>query len=167
MRPSKPLSVRSIDDSFAGTAPTTKEHLAVYCATVLNVKLPYPSCGENHQSPLDALWAAYADEDYFAIWHAMRGSGKTYMLVSFLCREFIQAPIRDHRSGWFIRAVPEMRIISVRVLAAPFCGKSDEENVSGKGCWWKRFPAYKWILGHGSCRLSKVCSWSSPATSPT
>jgi hypothetical protein len=73
--------VRSIDDSFAGTAPTTKEHLAVYCATVLNVKLPYPSCCENHQSPLDALWAAYADEDYFAIWHAMRGSGKTYMLA--------------------------------------------------------------------------------------
>jgi hypothetical protein len=64
-----------------GKAPETKEHLAIYCATVLNVKVPHPAYCEAHQSPLDALWAAYADEDHFAIWHAMRGSGKTLMLA--------------------------------------------------------------------------------------
>lgn len=73
--------IRSIGPAFAETAPSTKEHLAVYCATVLGLRLPHPSYCDEHESPLDALWDAYADESDFAIWHAMRGSGKTQLLA--------------------------------------------------------------------------------------
>ena len=91
-RASRPLSTYSIDDSLAGKAPETKEHLALYCATVLRVKVPHPAYCEDHQSPLDALWAAYADEDYFSIWHAMRGSGKTLMLAALSFVESLFKP---------------------------------------------------------------------------
>ena len=76
-------NIVDIDESFAGKAPRSKEHLALYCATVLNNKFPYPRstneyCVKNdHKSPLDALWGAYSEEDSFSIWYAMRGSGKT------------------------------------------------------------------------------------------
>jgi len=53
--------------------------LAVYCAVILGIRLPWPPLC--HQSPLDALWDAYSDTTPFAIWHAMRGSGKTLLLA--------------------------------------------------------------------------------------
>jgi hypothetical protein len=80
-------NIVDIDESFAGKAPRTKDQLAVYCATVLNNKFPYPRskdkyCIENnHMSPLDALWGAYSEQDPFSIWYAMRGSGKTRALA--------------------------------------------------------------------------------------
>lgn len=80
-QPSKPLNVKSIDDTLAGKAPESKEHLALYCSFVLGAKIPAVAVCEDHCSPLDALWAAYADEEYFLIWHAMRGSGKTLLLA--------------------------------------------------------------------------------------
>lgn len=79
-------NVVDIGESFEEKAPRTKEHLAVYCATVLNNRFPWPEsdneeCKQNgHRSPLDAIWAAYAELDDFSIWYAMRGSGKTYDL---------------------------------------------------------------------------------------
>lgn len=79
--PSKSLLVHDVDDTLAGKAPRNKEHLALYCAFVLGVKIPAISACPNHSSPLDALWDAYADEVYFGIWHAMRGSGKTLILA--------------------------------------------------------------------------------------
>lgn len=91
-KPSRPLTIRSIGSSFAETAPTTKEHLAVYCATVLGMRLPHPAHCPGHQSPLDAIWAAYSDEDYFAIWHAMRGSGKTQGLAALTWLESVFKP---------------------------------------------------------------------------
>ena len=71
-------NVIDIDETFEGKAPTTKEHLAVYCAIVLESRFPHPSHCKDHVSPLDAIWAAYAELDDFSIWYAMRGSGKTY-----------------------------------------------------------------------------------------
>ena len=81
-----PLRVKSIGDSFAEKAPTSKEHLALYCALVLGVRIPHPAHCSEHQSPLEALWDAYSDQYHFGIWHAMRGSGKTLLLavLSFL-----------------------------------------------------------------------------------
>ena len=79
--PSKTLLVKDVDDTFGGTAPRSKEHLALYCAFILGVKVPDPAICPGHKSPLDALWDAYADEEYFLIWHAMRGSGKTLLLA--------------------------------------------------------------------------------------
>lgn len=79
-------NVYDLGESFELKAPRTKEHLQVYCATVLNNRFPFPSsdnshCLDNgHESPLDAIWAAYAEEEDFIIWYAMRGSGKTYSL---------------------------------------------------------------------------------------
>jgi hypothetical protein len=79
-------NVVDIGESPIGKAPRTKEHLATYCAVYLNNRFPFPSsdnphCIENdHQSPFDAIWAAYAEIDPMAIWYAMRGSGKTYNL---------------------------------------------------------------------------------------
>ena len=73
--------VKSVDDTFAGTAPESKEHLALYCALVLGDRIPDPASCDGHKSPLDALWDAYADEEPFLIWHAMRGSGKTKLLA--------------------------------------------------------------------------------------
>lgn len=80
-QPSGKLKIKSIDDTIAGKAPISKEHLALYCAFILGVKIPDPAICEGHHSPLDALWEAYADEEYFPIWHAMRGSGKTLLLA--------------------------------------------------------------------------------------
>lgn len=91
-KPSKPLTVRSIGPTFAETAPQTKEHLAVYCATVLGFRLPHPGYCDDHESPLDALWDAYADESDFAIWHAMRGSGKTQLLAILAWLESVFKP---------------------------------------------------------------------------
>lgn len=79
--PKTKLLVRDVDDTLAGKAPTTKEHLALYCAFILGVKIPDPAICENHQSPLDFLWDVYSDNVEFAIAHAMRGSGKTLLLA--------------------------------------------------------------------------------------
>lgn len=92
MKKTKALNVVDVGESFECIAPKSKEHLALYCAVVFNVRFPYPSsddefCIKNgHASPLDAMWAAYAELDDFSIWYAMRGTGKTYdlSLLSFL-----------------------------------------------------------------------------------
>ncbi len=92
MKNHKILNVQDLGDSFECIAPKSKEHLALYCAVVFNVRFPYPAsndkyCIENgHASPLDAMWAAYAELDDYSIWYAMRGTGKTYdlSLLSFL-----------------------------------------------------------------------------------
>lgn len=84
--------IRSIGPTFPETAPSTKEHLAVYCATVLGFRLPHPAYCDDHQSPLDALWDAYADESDFSIWHAMRGSGKTVLLAILSWLESVFKP---------------------------------------------------------------------------
>ena len=84
--------VVDVGDDFGSIAPKSKEHLAIYCANIFNVIFPYPSSDEeycvknNHKSPLDAMWAAYAELDDFSIWYAMRGTGKTFdlALLSFL-----------------------------------------------------------------------------------
>lgn len=89
---STPLRVKSVGDSFAEKAPTSKEHLALYCALVLGVRIPHPAHCENHQSPLDALWDAYTDEYNFGIWHAMRGSGKTLLLAVLAFIESVFKP---------------------------------------------------------------------------
>lgn len=79
-------NVYDLGECFELKAPRTKEHFAVYCATVLNNRFPFPvsdneHCINNgHESPLDAIWDAYAEENDFLIWYAMRGSGKTYSL---------------------------------------------------------------------------------------
>lgn len=79
-------NIIDIDETFIGKAPRSKEHLAMYCATVLNTRFPHPKskeqyCIENeHKSPLDAIWGAYSEQDAFSIWYAMRGSGKTFDL---------------------------------------------------------------------------------------
>lgn len=79
-------NVYDLGESFELKAPRTKEHFAVYCATVLNNRFPFPASDNehcikySHESPLDAIWAAYAEEEDFLIWYAMRGSGKTYSL---------------------------------------------------------------------------------------
>lgn len=79
-------NIIDIDETFIGKAPRSKEHLAMYCAAVLNTRFPHPKskeqyCIENgHMSPLDAIWGAYSEEDPFSIWYAMRGSGKTFDL---------------------------------------------------------------------------------------
>ena len=79
-------NVYDLGESFELKAPRTKEHFAVYCATVLNNRFPFPASDNEHcikyghESPLDAIWAAYAEEEDFIIWYAMRGSGKTYSL---------------------------------------------------------------------------------------
>ena len=91
-KPSKRLNVVSIDDTLGGTAPRSKEHLALYCAFVLGVKVPDPAICEGHKSPLDALWDAYADESFFQIWHAMRGSGKTLLLAVLAYLESVFKP---------------------------------------------------------------------------
>jgi len=86
------LPVVDVGDDLGSIAPKSKEHLAIYCANIFNVIFPYPSSDEeycvknNHKSPLDAMWAAYAEEDDFLIWYAMRGTGKTFdlALLSFL-----------------------------------------------------------------------------------
>lgn len=80
-KPTKQLFVRDIDDTLSGKAPRNKEHLALHCAFVLGIRIPDPAYCENHKSPLDALWDAYADEECYSIWHAMRGSGKTLLLA--------------------------------------------------------------------------------------
>ncbi|HUU86968.1 MAG TPA: hypothetical protein VMX17_04355 [Candidatus Glassbacteria bacterium] len=91
-RPSKKLNVVSIDDTLGGTAPRSKEHLALYCAFVLGVKVPDPAVCAGHKSPLDALWDAYADESFYQIWHAMRGSGKTLLLAILAWLESVFKP---------------------------------------------------------------------------
>lgn len=79
-------NVEDVGETFAEKAPRSKEHLAIYCATVLNNRFPYPRsndkfCIDNdHKSPLDAIWDAYSEESPVSIWYAMRGSGKTYDL---------------------------------------------------------------------------------------
>lgn len=78
--------VTDIGESFEKKAPRTKEHLAVYCSIVLNIRFPHPAsnnefCVKNgHTSPLDAIWGAYSNLDFSLIWYAMRGSGKTFEL---------------------------------------------------------------------------------------
>jgi len=82
--PKNKLCVKDYNSStFEGTAPRSKEHLAVYCAVVLGTILPHPAFCEGHMSPLDAIWDAYADVDIdaFPVWLAMRGSGKTHNLA--------------------------------------------------------------------------------------
>jgi hypothetical protein len=80
-------NIEDVGESFAEKAPRTKEELAIYCAIILNNRFPHPAsnekyCIENgHKSPLDAIWAAYSEQDNFSIWYAMRGSGKTYALA--------------------------------------------------------------------------------------
>lgn len=64
----------------------------MYCATVLGFRLPHPAYCDDHQSPLDALWDAYADESDFSIWHAMRGSGKTVLLAILSWLESVFKP---------------------------------------------------------------------------
>jgi hypothetical protein len=91
-KPSNSLHVTSIDDTLAGKAPESKEHLALYCAFILGVKIPDPAICSGHHSPLDALWEAYADEEFFLIWHAMRGSGKTLLLAVLAFLESIFKP---------------------------------------------------------------------------
>ena len=56
------------------------------------MRLPHPAYCADHHSPLDAMWAAYSDEDYFAIWHAMRGSGKTQALAVLTWLESVFKP---------------------------------------------------------------------------
>jgi len=80
-QPTRKLHVVDVDDTLGGKAPRTKEHLALYCAFVLGVKIATPAACAIHASPLDALWDAYVDEESFLIWHAMRGSGKTLLLA--------------------------------------------------------------------------------------
>ena len=86
MYETKILNVVDVGERFEEIAPKTKEHLAVYCATVLNNRFPHPKsnneyCIKNgHESPLDAIWAAYSESEDLSIWYAMRGSGKTYQL---------------------------------------------------------------------------------------
>lgn len=54
--------------------------------------MPHPGYCDEHESPLDALWDAYADESDFAIWHAMRGSGKTQELAILSWLESVFKP---------------------------------------------------------------------------
>ncbi len=91
--PTKPLNLKDVDDTLGGKAPRTKEHLALYCAFVLGVKIPDPAVCENHQSPLDFLWDVYSDNVEFAISHAMRGSGKT-LLLSVL--SYLESQFKEH-----------------------------------------------------------------------
>jgi len=87
------FTVKDVGETFAERAPRTKEHLAVYSATVLNTKLPEsPAACATHHSPLDAIWGAYAEEDLFAIWHAMRGSGKTFDIALLAWLESLFKP---------------------------------------------------------------------------
>lgn len=71
-------NVVDIGETFEEKAPRTKEHFALYLAIVLNARIPNGIGCKDHQSPLDAMWAAYAEIDDFSIWYAMRGSGKTF-----------------------------------------------------------------------------------------
>ncbi len=84
--------LQNVGERFSDIAPRSKEHLAVYCALVLNTQLPSPAFCPNHVSPLDALWLAYSEEDYFSIWHAMRGSGKTHDLAVLSWLESVFKP---------------------------------------------------------------------------
>jgi len=84
IRANNNLCVKDYDAStFAGIAPRSKEHLAVYSAVVLGIVLPHPAACPDHQSPLDAIWDAYSDAyiGSFPVWLAMRGSGKTQDLA--------------------------------------------------------------------------------------
>lgn len=85
-------NVVDVGESFACKAPRTKEHLAVYCATVFENRIPYPAHCEEHQSILDAVWAAYAEIDDFSIWYAMRGTGKTWDLSLLAWLESVFKP---------------------------------------------------------------------------
>ncbi|MFA5397905.1 MAG: hypothetical protein WC346_17980 [Methanogenium sp.] len=93
------LPVKDLGETFELKAPRTKKHLALYLSIVFNCRLPYPAsmddfCVKNdHKSPLDAMWAAYAELDYYSIWYAMRGTGKTYDL-SLL--SFIESVFKPH-----------------------------------------------------------------------
>lgn len=79
-------NIEDVGESFAEKAPRNKEHLALYCAVVLNNRFPFPASDDEycvlngHKSPLDALWDAYSETNNFSIWYAMRGSGKTRSL---------------------------------------------------------------------------------------
>lgn len=87
------FKTQDIGETFSEKAPRTKEHLAVYIATILNNRLPEsPGACENHHSPLDAIWGAYSEEDNFSIWHAMRGSGKTYDIAILAWLESVFKP---------------------------------------------------------------------------
>ena len=88
------LKVHNVGESFPEIAPKTKEHLAVYSAVVLKNKLPEsPAYCDNHQSPLDAIWGAYSEQDNFSIWHAMRGSGKTFDIAILAWLESVFKPM--------------------------------------------------------------------------
>jgi hypothetical protein len=86
------MFVQDVGEGFVNHAPRTKEEFAVYCSLFLNVRFPHPKVCENHQSPLDAIWAAYSEEDDSLIWYAMRGSGKTYKLSCLTYMESIFKP---------------------------------------------------------------------------
>lgn len=75
-----------VGDGFNCIAPKTKEHLAVYIATVLNVKLSYYKHCDNHKSQIDIVWDIYSESEDFMIVHGMRGGGKTFVVAisSFL-----------------------------------------------------------------------------------
>jgi len=99
MQNNKLLNVVDLGESFECKAPRTKEHLALYFALVFNCRLPSKISNNdyciknNHMSPLDAVWAAYAELDDFSIWYAMRGTGKTFDL-SLL--SFVEAVFKSH-----------------------------------------------------------------------
>ena len=85
-------NVKDVGESFSCKAPRTKNQLATYCATVFNNRIPFPNNCEEHQSILDALWGAYAEIDDFSIWHAMRGTGKTWDLSLLAWLESVFKP---------------------------------------------------------------------------
>lgn len=92
------LNVVDVGESFETIAPKTKEHFATYCAIVLNQRIPFPVSNDSfcikndHDSPLNAIWAAYAELDDMLIWYAMRGSGKTVALSILSFMESIFKP---------------------------------------------------------------------------
>ena len=76
---------------FSIVKPQSMEHLAVYVATTLDIRLAHPSFCPGHVSPLEFVWNIFSEKDHSAVLYAARGTGKTFGLavVCFLWSVFI------------------------------------------------------------------------------
>ena len=57
------------------------EHLAVYVATTLDIRLAHPQVCDNHTSPLQFIWDTFSEKYNASLLYAARGTGKTLSLA--------------------------------------------------------------------------------------
>ena len=94
-------------------SPTNREELRIWLNLLFGLKYAYKAACPHHQSPLDAIAAAYFGEHPVVVWHAARNfGGKSRALTALACLEFMDGADVNLMGGNTKQADDDLKIIA-------------------------------------------------------